>query len=223
MNIMAFERRDGPIGGAVTKYGDVHLVKCPFCGAVHPLWLTDAQPLDDGLNSYQFQCPRCGGVVEYVADDEKAFQEDGPFQSIKLLQSGRGSYNLNFVGLSITQEQLETIIKNVGVIPASPAVVNNPQWNAAAYQEMVRNDSKRTPALLGMIFGIIGLSTSFIYGLGFLSAAVGFILSIVGFKSSTNHGKAVAGLVTSIIGLVISSIYLIILMLVFIIFGYSIY
>ena len=206
---MAFERRDGPIGGSVTKYGDVHLIKCPFCGAVHPLWLTDAQPLEDGLNSYQFQCPRCGGVVEYVTSDEKAFQEDGEFQSIKLLKSGRGSYNLNLVGLAITKEQLETIIKNVGSIPMSPApIVTNENYSQQGF--VPKKDGKRIPALLGMIFGIVGLCLSVFWGTGFAYAVAGVILSSIGLKSTTNHSKAIAGLTTSIIGMVISVFFWII-------------
>ena len=219
---MAFERRDGPIGGSVTKYGDVHLIKCPFCGAVHPLWLTDAQPLDDGLNSYQFQCPRCGGVVEYVTSDEKTFQEDGDFHSIKLLQSGRGSYNLNLIGLSITQEQLETIIKNVGSVPMSPApMMNNESNPQQAYAP--KKDGRRVPALLGMIFGIIGACLAIAGGTGFIYAVAGVILSSIGLRSTTNHSKAIAGLVTSIIGIVGSILFWLISAAMSIWGGYSIF
>ena len=34
---MAFERREGNIGGNITRYADRHLTKCPYCKAVHPL------------------------------------------------------------------------------------------------------------------------------------------------------------------------------------------
>ncbi len=61
-----------------------------------------------------------------------------------------------------------------------------------------------TSALLGFIFGLVGLIGIFV-GLGIISLGLliaGLILSIIGLKSPKN-GLAIAGLITSIIGLVL--------------------
>ncbi len=80
---MAFERREGNIGGNITRYADRHLTKCPYCKAVHPLWLSDAKPIKiEGENdsiSFQFKCPRCGGIIEYVSESERAFEINDEF------------------------------------------------------------------------------------------------------------------------------------------------
>lgn len=69
-----------------------------------------------------------------------------------------------------------------------------------------------TAAILGFIFGIVGLVGMFV-GLGLLSLLfliAGLVLSIVGLKSS-NRGLSLAGLIFSIVGLVLWVIIIVLL------------
>ena len=205
---MAFERREGNIGGNITRYADRHLTKCPYCKAVHPLWLSDAKPIKiEGENdsiSFQFKCPRCNGIIEYVSESEKAFEINDEFKSIKMIDPGRGTNNLNLLNVSLSPDQIYALINNFGVTTTSQHV------SGADYSQTkdskVQNDPRKTQALVGMILGIIGLASCFFYGAGLLYSIPGLIFSVIGLKSTTNKGQAIAGLVTSIIGLVIEGI-----------------
>ncbi len=200
---MAFERREGNIGGNITRYADRHLTKCPYCKAIHPLWLSDAKPIKiEGENdsiSFQFKCHRCNGIIEYVSESEKAFEINDEFKSIKMIDPGRGTNNLNLLNVSLSPDQIYALINNFGVTTTSQHV------SGAEYSKTkdskVQNDPRKTHALIGMILGIFGLASCFFYGTGVLYCIPGLVLSIMGLKSTKNHGKAVAGLTTSIIGL----------------------
>lgn len=202
---MAFERREGDIGGKATRYADGHLARCPYCKAVHPLWLSDAKPLksDKGteLFSYQFQCPNCSGIIEYVAESEKAFDQNDGFESIKLINPGRGTNNLNLIDISLSPDQMYSLINSFGVATVSKHV-SAPDESKNIHANPVHDDRK-VHAILGMIFGIVGLTSCFAYGAGIIHSIPGLILSVMGLKSTTNHKMAVAGMIMSIIGLVI--------------------
>ncbi|MCR4649610.1 MAG: DUF4190 domain-containing protein [Lachnospiraceae bacterium] len=59
----------------------------------------------------------------------------------------------------------------------------------------------------GMVLGIIGLVTSFIFNLGFIPCVIALIFSIICLaKRKQPKGRAIAGLVTSIIGLIVGFI-----------------
>ena len=57
-------------------------------------------------------------------------------------------------------------------------------------------------AIAGLVFGIIGVFTSWIL-VGILFCIVGIVLSAVGMRRSEGKGLAIAGLVLSIIGIVV--------------------
>ncbi len=74
----------------------------------------------------------------------------------------------------------------------------------------------------GMVLGIIGLVTSFIFNLGFIPCVIALIFSIICLaKRKQPKGRAVAGLVTSIIGLIVGFIVSIILTVVLFSLGLS--
>lgn len=212
---MAFERREGNIGGNITRYADRHLTKCPYCKAVHPLWLSDAKPIKiEGENdsiSFQFKCPRCGGIIEYVSESERAFEINDEFKSIKMIDPGRGTYNLNLLNVSLSPDQIYALINNFGVTTTSQHVLG-PNYNGNN-KSNTQKDNRGTHALLGMIFGIIGLVSCFFGGAGIFYSIPGLILSIMGLKSTKSHSKAIAGLVTSIIGLGIEGILILLAIL----------
>ena len=212
---MAFERREGNIGGNITRYADRHLTKCPYCKAVHPLWLSDAKPIKiEGENdsiSFQFQCPRCGGIIEYVSESERAFEINDEFKSIKMIDPGRGTNNLNLINISLSPDQIYALINNFGVTTTSQHVLG-PNYNGNN-KSNTQKDNRGTHALLGMIFGIIGLVSCFFGGAGIFYSIPGLILSIMGLKSTKSHSKAIAGLVTSIIGLGIEGILILLAIL----------
>lgn len=212
---MAFERREGNIGGNITKYADRHLTKCPYCKAVHPLWLSDAKPIKiEGENdsiSFQFKCPRCGGIIEYVSESERAFEINDEFKSIKMIDPGRGTNNLNLINISLSPDQIYALINNFGVTTTSQHVLG-PNYNGNN-KSNTQKDNRGTHALLGMIFGIIGLVSCFFGGAGIFYSIPGLILSIMGLKSTKSHSKAIAGLVTSIIGLGIEGILILLAIL----------
>lgn len=212
---MAFERREGNIGGNITRYADRHLTKCPYCKAIHPLWLSDAKPLkiegEKDSISFQFKCPRCGGIIEYVSENERAFEINDEFKSIKMIDPGRGTNNLNLLNISLSPDQMYALINNFGVTTTSQHV--SPDSNHSYNSQGGRfkdsdsvSDPRKTHALIGMILGIFGLVSCFLYGVGILYCIPGLILSIMGLKSTKNHGKAVAGLTTSIIGLALAGL-----------------
>lgn len=212
---MAFERREGNIGGNITRYADRHLTKCPYCKAVHPLWLSDAKPIKiEGENdsiSFQFKCPRCGGIIEYVSESERAFEINDEFKSIKMIDPGRGTNNLNLINISLSPDQIYALINNFGVTTTSQHVLG-PNYNGNN-KSNTQKDNRGTHALLGMIFGIIGLVSCFFGGAGIFYSIPGLILSIMGLKSTKSHSKAIAGLVTSIIGLGIEGILILLAIL----------
>jgi phage FluMu protein Com len=212
---MAFERREGNIGENITRYADRHLTKCPYCKAVHPLWLSDAKPIKiEGENdsiSFQFKCPRCGGIIEYVSESERAFEINDEFKSIKMIDPGRGTNNLNLINISLSPDQIYALINNFGVTTTSQHVLG-PNYNGNN-KSNTQKDNRGTHALLGMIFGIIGLVSCFFGGAGIFYSIPGLILSIMGLKSTKSHSKAIAGLVTSIIGLGIEGILILLAIL----------
>lgn len=212
---MAFERREGNIGGNITRYADRHLTKCPYCKAVHPLWLSDAKPIKiEGENdsiSFQFKCPRCGGIIEYVSESERAFEINDEFKSIKMIDPGRGTNNLNLINISLSPDQIYALINNFGVTTTSQHVLG-PNYNGNN-KSNTQKDNRGIHALLGMIFGIIGLVSCFFGGAGIFYSIPGLILSIMGLKSTKSHSKAIAGLVTSIIGLGIEGILILLAIL----------
>ena len=199
---MAFERREGNIGGNVTRYADRHLAKCPYCKAVHPLWLSDAKPnsIEGGPDSisYLVQCPRCHGVIEYITPNENSFVINDGFTSIKMIDPGTGTENLNLLNISLSPDQMYALINNFGVTATNQRVsaISHPNKNNSRTQR----DPRKAHALVGMILGIIGLVLCFPYGAGLIYSIVGLIFSSLGLKSTTSKGKAIAGLVTSIIG-----------------------
>lgn len=212
---MAFERREGNIGGNITRYADRHLTKCPYCKAVHPLWLSDAKPIkiegEKDSISFQFQCPRCNGIIEYVSESERAFEINDEFKSIKMIDPGRGTNNLNLINISLSPDQIYALINNFGVTTTSQHVLG-PNYNGNN-KSNTQKDNRGTHALLGMIFGIIGLVSCFFGGAGIFYSIPGLILSIMGLKSTKSHSKAIAGLVTSIIGLGIEGILILLAIL----------
>ena len=215
---MAFERREGNIGGNITRYADRHLTKCPYCKAIHPLWLSDAKPIKiEGENdsiSFQFKCPRCNGIIEYVSESEKAFEINDEFKSIKMIDPGRGTYNLNLLNVSLSPDQIYALINNFGVTTTSQHVSPDSNYGYSTQNRKNKtsdsaSDPRKTHALIGMILGIFGLVSCFFYGTGILYCIPGLVLSIMGLKSTKNHGKAVAGLTTSIIGLALAGLAII--------------
>ncbi len=212
---MAFERREGNIGGNITRYADRHLTKCPYCKAIHPLWLSDAKPMkvegESDSISFQFKCPRCGGIIEYISESERAFEINDEFKSIKMIDPGRGTHNLNLINISLSPDQMYALINNFGVTTTSQHVspdsnhnYTSPDGKSKASDSV--SDPRKTHALIGMILGIFGLVSGFFYGVGILYCIPGLVLSIMGLKSTKNRGKAVAGLTTSIIGLALAGL-----------------
>ncbi|MDD3841580.1 MAG: DUF4190 domain-containing protein [Bacilli bacterium] len=212
---MAFERREGNIGGNITRYADRHLTKCPYCKAVHPLWLSDAKPIknegEPDAVSYIFQCPHCHGIIEYVAESDYSFVTNDDFRSIKLIDSGLGTENRNLLNVPLSSDQIYALINNFGVTTTSQHVLG-PNYNGNN-KSNTQKDNRGTHALLGMIFGIIGLVSCFFGGAGIFYSIPGLILSIMGLKSTKSHSKAIAGLVTSIIGLGIEGILILLAIL----------
>lgn len=123
---MAFERREGNIGGNITRYADRHLTKCPYCKAVHPLWLSDAKPIkiegEPDAIAYFFQCPCCHGISEYVTESEYSFVTNDDFRSIKMIDSGSGTNNRNLLNISLSPDQIYALINNFGVTTTSQCV-----------------------------------------------------------------------------------------------------
>ena len=61
-------------------------------------------------------------------------------------------------------------------------------------------------AILGLVFGIVGLVLSWANVGGLLISVAGLVFSILGKKSVSKHGVAVAGLILSIIALALSAV-----------------
>lgn len=78
--------------------------------------------------------------------------------------------------------------------PAAPATVEEPKGPWKVF------------AILGLIFGIVGLVLSWASFGGLTISIVALVFSILGLKSKAKHGMAVAGLVLSIIALALSTI-----------------
>ncbi len=111
---MGFERREGLVGGEITKYADKNMPVCPFCKSNHPHWLTEAYIANYSLisakclNGYKFQCEQCGGVFEIQGHTDFCFQTEA-FTTIKLLDAGNGSFNKDKIGIAITIDQLKQL------------------------------------------------------------------------------------------------------------------
>lgn len=55
-----FKKYVGMVSGAIQKYVDNNLAKCPFCGE-QPDWHAASDV--NIRSSYQFRCPKCGAVI----------------------------------------------------------------------------------------------------------------------------------------------------------------
>ncbi|MDD4000962.1 MAG: hypothetical protein PHX62_08755, partial [Bacilli bacterium] len=124
--------------------------------------------------------------------------------SIKMIDPGRGTNNLNLINISLSPDQIYALINNFGVTTTSQHV-SGPDYSKNN-DSKAQNDPRKTHALIGMILGIFGLVSCFFYGAGILYCIPGLVLSIMGLKSTKNHGKAIAGLTTSIIGLALAGL-----------------
>lgn len=92
--------------------------------------------------------------------------------------------------------------------PVAAQSVAQPQAAAPATVEEPKGPWK-VFAILGLIFGIIGLVLSWASFGGLTISVVALVFSILGLKSKAKHGMAVAGLVLSIIALALSTILVI--------------
>lgn len=84
-----------------------------------------------------------------------------------------------------------------------------PQVAPIAAAPVEDNGPWKVFAILGLVFGIVGLVFCWAYGSGGLISATGLVFSILGKKSTTKAGNATAGLILSIIGLALSVIFFI--------------
>lgn len=87
-----------------------------------------------------------------------------------------------------------------------PVVAQPAQQEAAPVAVEEPKGPWKVFAILGLVFGIVGLVLSWASFGGLIISVVALVFSILGLKSKAKHGMAVAGLVLSIIALALSLI-----------------
>ena len=139
---MSYKRREGLAGGGITNYADNNLKCCPFCGSNHPHWLTDAYIANYSLiaskcvNGYKFQCEQCGGELEIQGNTDFCFQNE-LFVSVKLLNPGSGTKNVDKLNVPITIQQLKALCQEgdaqVDIAQPEQPQYGQPQYGAPQY------------------------------------------------------------------------------------------
>lgn len=117
---MAYKRREGLAGGGITKFMDTNVSVCPCCGSKRPYWLTDAYIAkyslisSQCLNGYKFMCSSCNAEIEIQGNTDFCFQTKR-FATIRILRTGNGTLNKEYVGRSISFTELCNLSRNAGL------------------------------------------------------------------------------------------------------------